>query len=193
MTRSLRVTPGAEVVIPEERGSDFIIIRSGTFEVSQVITREHSVALPMSRANRVYQHTSTEDHVVIQTLGKGAVYGDFFILGPQEDLIKNDPVQEKLIAVTKGEVLLMAAATFQRCALKWGYRMQSSQTVSPEKVLRKAFCEKRWHQFREQFFDGILDIRDYEATKCRMGGLPVVPCSRQPRARTARFKSFASR
>merc|ERR1712193_383061 len=76
---------------------------------------------------------------------------------------------------------------------KWGYRMQSAPTVSPERVLHKALCEKRWQKFRERFFDGILDIRDYEGAKCRMGGLPVVPSSRQPRTRTARFRLYASR
>jgi len=189
MTRSLRVNEGAEVVTPEERGSNFIIIRSGSFEVSQIMQRERRVALPMSKASRLYQHSATEDHVVIQTLHKGAVYGDNVILERQEDL--KEPVQEKLVAVTKGELLMMDAATFRRCALKWGYRMQSAPTVAPETVLHKALCEKRWHKFREKFFTGILDARDHEAKS--PVGVPVVPSSRRPCRRTARFKSFASR
>jgi len=192
MARILKVNEGAEVVTPEERGRNFMMIRAGTFEVSQILQRETRVALPVSKASRVYKHSSTEDHVVIQILGKGDVYGDNVILGPQEDLI-DDPVQEKLVAVTKGEILVMEAIEFRRCALKWGYNMQAAPTIAPEKVLRKALCEKRWHKFREELFDGILDVRDYEDAKSSMGGLPVVPSSRRPHTRTARFKSLASR
>merc|ERR1719321_835249 len=61
MMRRLKVNEGAEVVTPEERGSNFIMIRSGTFEVSQILQREHRLALPISKASRVYKHSSTED------------------------------------------------------------------------------------------------------------------------------------
>lgn len=198
MMSVLKVTPGTVIVSPGDRGQLFCFIKSGRFHITQRFQSEKRVGLPVSRQARIYKHSSTEEAIVIAVLTTGAAYGDLLLLESQsgkdsDEESDEDETDEKLIAVTDGEVLTMPADTFRRVAVKWGYQPQPDPRKRPDDLVRKAKEAGRWSQFRRNLFDGIFERKELDDKKTKSGGMPTLPSDKNRSARIQRYRTLSER